>query len=326
MANWMNIKAPSLGRRFRLAGLAAVVVASMAASVRVADAQAADTTRRLELGVRTGEERGMTKPLQEHKVVFPAQGVVKHLGEPDEKGVVAKPIDEGVLVKQNEVLGILDDRAEQAQLRVAESAVNAAQQQIKASEADLELKQVKLEIKKRLYGDAQTATGSKNMEVREAEVEVKIGEIAVEFRKLELAQEQQKLEQAKTAVEQKKLRSPIDGVIAKMDVRVGEGADLSKPAFLIINNTDLYVEVNLPVAKARALKLGDKVQVRYADDDAYQVAEVAFKTEYADASSNTRRVKLRMPNPSGREAGLQVFVKLPDAAGGATPASARASR
>lgn len=277
-------------------------------------------------GPRTGEERGVTKPSQEHKLVFPAQGVVKFLGEPDAKGVVAKVIDEGTQVKAGEVLGVLDDRAEQAQLNVAQAAVDAADQQIKASEADLELKLVNLKRVQMLYGDSDDKKfEDKNTEVQKAIVEVKIGHIAVEFRKLELAQEKQKLEQARTAVEQKKLRSPIDGVIAKMDIKVGEGADLSKPGFLVINNTSLNIETNLPVAKARLLKIGDTLQVRYADDDAYQPAEVVFMTQYADAASNTRRIKLKMANVTGREAGLQVFVKLPGSGGGANPQAARAA-
>ncbi|HEX8915132.1 MAG TPA: efflux RND transporter periplasmic adaptor subunit [Humisphaera sp.] len=311
---------PFASRTGRLLGRAALLAAMVgggvvALSPRTAAAQ--DAGRRIEFP-RTGEERGVTKPVAEHKLVLPTQGVVRTFG----KDASGSTLDEGSPVKKDQLLAILDDRAEQAQVKVAEAAVAAAKQQIEASKADLALKEHKLKMKFTLYGAWD------NLEVMEAKLERDIAIIAVAFRELEHTQELQKLEQAKTATEQKQLHSPIDGVIAKIDVHVGEGADLSKPAFLVIDNTTLYVEADVPTKTARLLEgRKEPVEVRYADEEQYMKAEVVFLSPYANAASNTRKVRLKMDNVAKREAGLPVFLKMPaGGAGGQQPGGAQAAR
>ncbi len=74
----------------------------------------------------------------------------------------------------------------------------------------------------------------------------------------------------------------------------------------------LNVEVSMPSARARALKVGQALDVRYQDEEKWMTAKVTFLTPYADAASGTRRVRLEMRNEANREAGLPVYVKLPD--------------
>ena len=80
----------------------------------------------------------------------------------------------------------------------------------------------------------------------------------------------------------------------------------------IVKNDPLWVEVDVPSTKAKLLSVKQTLQVRYTDEDKWMPAEIIFLTPYANAGSNTRRVRLQMPNPAHREAGLPVVVQLPD--------------
>ncbi len=171
-----------------------------------------------------------------------------------------------------------------------------------------------LDRKVQLY-ESLIKEGKSNNELDEARVAVKIADIAVKFRTQEHAQKKLELGAQKVRIEQKRLMSPIDGVIAKIEVRAGEGTDITRPAMQIVQNDMLKVEVDIPATKCRNLKSGpegDTLMVRYGDEEKWMPAKIVFLTPYADPSSGTRKVRLEMPNEAKREAGLPVYVKLPD--------------
>ena len=73
------------------------------------------------------------------------------------------------------------------------------------------------------------------------------------------------------------------------------------------------------------------MQVRYVAEDKWMPAEVQYLQPVVRAGSQTRMVRLQLPNPEDRPAGLEVYVKLPDGsvasgpeAGGDSAAQSRA--
>lgn len=257
-----------------------------------------------------GVERGVTRPSEEHKLVFAGPGVI---------GKVL--VKDGDPVKAGQVIAEQDDAVERAQMLQAEAKLYAAELQIGAAEADLAQKQVELGRKKAIYRDL-IDQGKTNSELDEAMVAVKIGEIAVKYRKQERVAEQLEMDVLKVKIQQKKLISPIDGLVARVDVRTGEGADMTKPAVVVVNNTPLWVEVNVPTVKARSLQVSQSLAVKYTDEDQWQQGEILVKFPVADAGANVQRVRLQLANESRRESGIPVVVKLPDG----SAAAARADR
>ena len=247
-----------------------------------------------------GLERGVTKPLHEPKLVFYGPGVVMKVH-----------VKEGDVIKAGDVLAIQDDREELAKLEVAKGEVVSAQLQIRASEADLKQKDVALKRTKLLYADV-LARGGSNTDIEQAEVAVEIGQVAVDYRKQDTSQKRLEMKMQEVKIEQKKLISPIDGIVAKIDVRPGEGTDLTKPAIVVVQNDTLYVEVDIAAPKAKVLAPGQLLQVKYQDDEKWMSAKIIFLTPYANPSSNTRKVRLEMVNEAKREAGLPVYIKLPE--------------
>lgn len=256
----------------------------------------------------TDLERGVTKPLHEPKLAFVKPGVISKVN-----------VKDGDEVKAGQVLAVQDDRAEQADLAAADGDVQGAELQIEASQADLELKQFLLKRKREVHSE-WVAAGKKNSEIEEAEAALKIAEVAIKYRRQELITSKLKYAAAKVRVDEKHLPSPIAGVVTKVDVRVGEGSDISRAAFQVVNNDTLYVEANVPATKVKAMKVGQALQVRYLDEEAWMPGTIVFMTKYADGSSGTRRIRLEMKNEGDREAGLPVYVRLPEAA----PAAAAA--
>jgi RND family efflux transporter MFP subunit len=298
-----------LARRCGLAKLAmAAVVAgatTFAASAQMAQAQVAAPSASAE-----PFEQGQTRPKHEPKLAFYGPGVV-----------VKVNVEEGQVVKAGELLALQDDRAEVAEITKLQGDLLTAQLQIRASEADLKAKQVQLRRKQELYADLIKRGGS-NTELEEAQVAVEIGEIAVKFRTGEYDAKKMDLKAAELKRDLRKLTSPVDGIVSKIDVKAGEGCDLSKPAIQVVQNDILYVEVDVPVAKAAALRIGDALPVAYVDDkDKWMSAKVIYRTPYANAGAGTRKLRLEMANPAGREAGLRVYVALKKADGNAASAS-----
>lgn len=290
-------------RRTRLsvpfAGLAAFSVAATALTVGVTSAPAVAQSGASDL-LTSNVERGVTKPKEEPKLAFVAPGVVMKL-----------EVKEGDIVKKDQVLAIQDDRDEQGRLEVAKGEVESARMQIEAAEADLELKKVTLARLEELYADL-IKNGKSNRDIDEARVAVKIADISIKFRQTEWnkAKLEQHLQQIR--LDQKKLISPINGVVTKIDVKPGEGTDLSRPAMQVVQVDSLNVEVDVQATKCKALKVGDELQVRYTDEEKWMPATITFMTKYANASSGTRKIRLELKNDIDREAGLPVYVKLPD--------------
>ncbi len=75
------------------------------------------------------------------------------------------------------------------------------------------------------------------------------------------------IQQAQLNLERTELRSPVDGVVAKRFISVGDMVRAGQPAFSIIDQNSLYVEALLEETKLRGVKPGSKAYVML---DAYK--------------------------------------------------------
>ena len=294
--------------RTRLAALAlAAVVAGSASLLPAAPAPAQGTTA----PAADQPERGMTRPKHEPKLSFYSPGVIAKLN-----------VEEGQVVKAGEVLAVQDDRAEQAELLQKQGDLLVADLQVKASDADVKQKRLDLNRKNEMFADWIKA-GKSSSELEQAQVAVEIGDIAVLYRKGEVDKARRDVQAAELKMDLRKLVSPVNGVVTKIDVKVGEGSDLTKPAIQVVQVDTLYIEADVPTAKAKAIRVGDVLPVAYVDEkDKWMNAKVVFLTQYANAGSGTRKIRLEMPNEANREAGLSVFVQLKKADAAAASAAA----
>ncbi len=235
--------------------------------------------------------RGFTNPSEDSNLVFGGPGVIKD--------VVVKP---GKVVKAGETLASQDTAEEVAKLNIAKLLAESTKE-IQAAQADLESKQVDLLRIEDANSDILKQNKS-NSEVDAARVAVKIAKIVVDFRKESKEKAGLDLAQQQVMVDKKKLISPIDGIVAKVDIHPGDGVDLTKPAVEIVQIDPLWIEVDIPSSRTRQLKVNQQLLVRYADEDSWQKANIIFLTPYADAGAQQAARSLDDEQPHWPRGGL----------------------
>jgi RND family efflux transporter MFP subunit len=224
----------------------------------------------------------------------------------DDIGIVKEvPVEVGDRVKKGDILASLDRRIHEAELEKLRIEATSGLR-VEAAKAELEVSKVQLENKKNM-GDAASP-----LEIQEAELTVLVNEIKVQLEEEALQVSKLKYEQQKVKVETMQLRAEFDGIVAKVDVSLGETVDPDRPAITVVQNDPLRVQLNLATEKAHQLKPGETLQVRYNSNDAWRDAKVHFISPVALADSGYQLVELELPNPDNMAAGVNMMVKLPE--------------
>ncbi len=232
-----------------------------------------------------------------------------------ERGLIGEiHIEEGQSVKAGEALITLDNRVQEAQLKIA-VAQSESLAQIKIAKSELNLAGDKYDKLTRLKKQG-TAHSS---EVTRAAANMKIAE-----GNLQLAEEEQKIAalrvgQIRAEIEKRTLRSPIDGVVLEINRDVAESVDqqsgtsTSDRELVLVRVAKLdllYLVIHLPAGPARHLKKGDRFPVQIllenelnkTNNDAAikTVGEIEFISPAIDPSSETVRTRLLIQNRDGK--------------------------
>ncbi len=251
---------------------------------------------------------GNTAPSLEAKLTFAAPGLVTDV-----------LVNKGDHVKVGQVLAKQDDREDQAELqRITMEAKSMAK--IENYQADQAVKQVQLDRKEKLLKIQQSGADANLIalsEVEEARLDLKLAKTQVDMTQLEHDQKGLDALKQQIKVDLEQLKSPIDGYVEKRNINPGEMAAADPQnhdgAIVVVQNDPLWVELRtLPASEAQMLKRGQILQVQYPGEAEWQSAKVIYIAPEADAGSDTQAVTLELPNPSGRDSGLQIQVKLPD--------------
>jgi len=168
-----------------------------------------------EIGKEPVRVYGMTEPAGREVFVSP----------PMTKRVVQVYVREGDEVRQGQRLCDMENSVEREQVELAQARVALAQK-------SLELKIDDLKRTKRLYKNRIDS----EYKYTQAEIQKK-----VELKRLKVADHE--LEVAKAQLEQTILRSPINGIVYKMDVRLGETLNAGDNTRIVLGETGLWVRL-----------------------------------------------------------------------------------
>jgi RND family efflux transporter MFP subunit len=225
-------------------------------------------------------------------------------------GVLAEVlVDRGDHVRKGEVLARLDSTVEQATVALdkarAESGAAVASRRARAKFQALKNgRLVKLQSR-----------GA----IAQAEVDETAADLAIANADLAEAEEQQRIagleyQRSVAVLEQRTIRSPIDGLVLERKLSGGEYAFDQAPILVLAEVNPLNVEVYLPVTSLRQVRAGTSALVRLApplSGDYTAVVEVVDTV--FDARSGTYGVRLNLPNPDySIPAGLRCEVEFPD--------------
>jgi multidrug resistance efflux pump len=109
------------------------------------------------------------------------------------------------------------------------------------------------------------------------------------------------------------IKSPIDGRIEKIDVEVGESVNALTEVIRVVRTDPLWVDAPVPLQEGLRLKPGMTARIQIVGAGPGEEAlegRVIFVSSVADAASGTLRVRLEVPNKSGRPAGEHVLVSF----------------
>lgn len=241
------------------------------------------------------EVRAITRPSTDRVLSFVQPGRIAEV-----------PFKEGDMVKTGDVLIRQDDAAEQVQLAQLK-AQSADVTQVRASEASLAQKKVDLEKLQK----AATNNAATFLEVEHAKLDVTIAQLSLDLARFEHEQAGRKYEEYRIRVENMRIKSPVDGRIEKIDIEVGESANALADVIQVVQIDPLWIDAPVPLTEAIGLKTGATARVQFVESGkttATAQGRVTFVGAVADAASATLRVRIEVPNKTGRPAGEHVLV------------------
>jgi RND family efflux transporter MFP subunit len=205
-------------------------------------------------------------------------------------------VDRGDIVRQGQIVGKLEDGVEAARLALAQSRATN-EHAIKSAEARLRFLHRKHARLEELHGKAISSLAALEEAAAEANVaeqQVKEAELNRQFAHLEVRH-------AEEVLNQRTLRSPIDGVVVERLLVPGEYRNEQSPVLTLAQIDPLRVEVFVPTAHYGQIRTGGAAVVRPEQPiGGNYIATVIVVDHVLDAASGTFGVRLALPNPEFR--------------------------
>lgn len=222
-------------------------------------------------------------------------------------GVVSQVlVERGDAVEEGQLVATLESAVEEATVAMAR-ARQEADAELRGSEARLEFESKRLDRNQRLRSEGVVSDGAYD-EIESARLMAEASvRKAEEDRKLSALE----LRRAEAALEQRRLRSTVKGVVVEVIRQPGEYAD--PPQILELAQIDpLLVEVFAPVSALGHISVGDTGTVMPEEPVAGEFpARVTVVDRVVDAASGTFGIRLELPNPDQTlSAGLKCRVRF----------------
>jgi RND family efflux transporter MFP subunit len=203
-------------------------------------------------------------------------------------------VDRGDLVKKGQVIAKIESAVEQAAVATNEARA--------ASTAEIESKKATLDQKSGVYKrklelQARNVTSAQDVETAQAEFNVAQQEL--ELARLNHLMAQLEVDRLRALLEQRTIRSPIDGIVGQRSLGPGEFVRQDANIVTVASIDPLSVEAYLPVRYFGSVKVGD-VALVHPDEPVggdYE-ARVSIVDQVFDAASGTFGVRLNLPNHS----------------------------
>jgi RND family efflux transporter MFP subunit len=214
------------------------------------------------------------------------------LGSPVTSVLSEVSVDRGDLVKKGQIIAKIESAVERAAVATNEARA--------ASTAEIEAKQATLDQKNGVYKrklDLQSHNVTSAQDVENAQAEFNVAKQELELARLNRQMAQLEVDRLRALLEQRTIRSPIDGIVVQRSLGPGEFARQDANIVTVASIDPLSVEAYLPVRYFGSIKVGDVANV-HPDDPVggeYQ-ATVSIVDRVFDAASGTFGVRLNLPN------------------------------
>lgn len=253
--------------------------------------------------VSAAEIEGFTEPFRDLDVASTDVGIVALIN-----------VKEGDRVQKDQILGTLDQTLLNATLEIADRSRNA-KGRVNSAQADVRLRSERGE-KLKLLLDRKLATQE---EFDRSLVEKEVSEAQLLAVQEELLVRGLEYDRIQVQLEQRNVRSPIDGVVIKVHRDVGEFVSVNDPVIATVVQLDpLIATYSVPSLLSKEIKPNVEVHMLVGDGRLPAKGVVDYIAPVIDAQSGTILIKVRVPNPknvyrSGEKCLLIVNGALPKA-------------
>jgi RND family efflux transporter MFP subunit len=204
-------------------------------------------------------------------------------------------VEEGERVRRDQPLARLDQEVIEASLRIADKQ-QQLRGQLDSAQAELRLRDDRLDKLQQLLQNHHASQEEVDRAAAESEIaraRVLAAEEALEVKRLEY-------ERIQAQLDRRLIRSPVDGIVKRVQKEIGEFVAPTDPVVLTIVKLDpLLATFAVPADQAGQLEVGQSVQIRMGPEKAPVGGTVKFISPVVDAQSSTVTVKVELPNPQG---------------------------
>lgn len=225
-------------------------------------------------------------------------------------------------VSKGQLLVQLDDRVQRQQTKLAElaaldtSTLDAAGARLDRAEREL----VRME-------KAQREGGVNEREADDARTSHAIGLIELAGAQLEGRQNRVVYERERARLDEMRILSPIDGIVADIVREVGESVEELQVVLRVVNIDPLWLDVAIPAGFARIVQPGGEAVIRWRDlpDELEATGTILSVASVSDPASSTIRVRVETLNPTRIPGGQHVLVRFIQSDGDESEATAARS-
>ncbi len=218
-------------------------------------------------------------------------------------------VEPGMTVEAGQTLIELDDQGHQAQLELdrlqAESDVQVRVAQQRLELAKLDEQRFKQRVKHK---------SAERIEYQQAQAARKLAELELEQARQQHKQAEQRFRLAKARHDQYALRAPTDGTIERVFASQGQLVNAGQPIVRLLQNQTLWVDAAVPTEQTYDLSVGNPAWVLPQQPYYDQPIEgrIIHLAQVIDAETDTRRVRVQIPNEIGLLVGAYVTVTFQD--------------
>ena len=222
------------------------------------------------------------EPQQTVKLSSPVSGVIDRLD-----------VDRGDIIRSGQIVGKLEDSVENSTLALAKAKASNGYT-IAALETKLVFQRRKFERLSKLSDNMFSSVTA----LEDAESDYLVTEQQLSEAKLNREIAQLDVLRSQDLVNQRTLRSPIDGVVVERLLVPGEYRNEQSPVMTLAQINPLRVEVFVPTAYYGQIRVGENATI-YPEQPigGTYTATVAVVDRVHDAASGTFGVRLALPNP-----------------------------
>jgi RND family efflux transporter MFP subunit len=232
--------------------------------------------------------------------------VVADVGSPVEGVIGSIAVERGAFVKKGQVLATLESSVEKATVAAArahaETDVVVRSADVRSTFGQRKLDRIK-EMRKDQYVSA--------FEMDEANTERELAHLAKEEAETNKKLAQLEYQRAMRVLEQRTIRSPVDGVVVRRFLNESERVE-QEPLMKVAQINPLNVEVILPVTMLGKIRPGMVGVIRPEAPAGAQYRAIVMNVDpVVEAASGMFGVRLELPNPEGKlPAGIKCVVEF----------------